>query len=555
MNSLLANEAHASRDSSRSRLPEIFSLALIVLAGLAMGFYIIVPKLNQPPESSHYTDVDSPAADDPNDSTPRAAQLYRIDNQVLLAAKHMSRKMYGRPKVVKVPTELGIRRVLIVPKGTTNSHDFATLAQTVPRVLRTTTDGSISVELAVVVAEGVRLRIDSRQTPAVYLNSSPDDYASITSLGPAMNLVGDAERPLLVSSRVRGSTLPDVEETDGRPFIRTKGGRLILRYVQASDLGYHVGETSGVSWMAGDGRPGTGGAWHSVLERNHFGAYSSQADGLRIESTIFRNNRYYGFDPHTDTINTTIRNSVATGNGRHGIIFSKGCDNNLIESTVASGNGGAGFMIDDGNPKLGSIKTSNNNILRSLVAANNGGAGVIIEGGVGNETSDVDLTNNRVGYWVRNGATGSSLSDSGVLASLQAAVRIDGESQTTTISGVSIDGAQTGLWLGSSLATTVASTSMVVTGTGVSLHSGAENVVYDSVTIAGSGSHPVTDVSTDNAIPTGITVTDWYALSNQSFISRLIEYALHPLAVLTWSIILIPPLVTVTADRLRRRLT
>ncbi|CAN0225100.1 unnamed protein product, partial [Laminaria digitata] len=55
----------------------------------------------------------------------------------------------------------------------------------------------------------------------------------------------------------------------------------------------------------------------------------------------------YGFDPHDDSDDLTIANNDVYGNGNHGIIASKRCDNVAIYDNVVydGGEGAAGIFL------------------------------------------------------------------------------------------------------------------------------------------------------------------------------------------------------------------
>ena len=86
----------------------------------------------------------------------------------------------------------------------------------------------------------------------------------------------------------------------------------------------------------------------AVLHHNWFGAYTFEAQGMRFLDSTFRDNAAYGFDPHDLSNDFLVERNVAHGNGRHGFIFSRGCDGNVLRDNVAYDNRGHGFMIDDG---------------------------------------------------------------------------------------------------------------------------------------------------------------------------------------------------------------
>jgi parallel beta-helix repeat protein len=165
----------------------------------------------------------------------------------------------------------------------------------------------------------------------------------------------------------------------------------------------------------------------------------------------FRDNEAYGFDPHDSSDDFVVARNVAHGNGRHGFIFSRGCDRNLLRDNVAYDNRGHGFMIDDGRSEdtadaAAARLPSNDNVLVGNHAYANDGSGIEIEGGVGTVVERNRLENNHVGIRVKNDAsvlvahnrvTSSRLAGVDVLAGA-GEVRIRGNQITGGWAGVSL---------------------------------------------------------------------------------------------------------------------
>ncbi|CAM9520911.1 unnamed protein product [Ectocarpus fasciculatus] len=111
------------------------------------------------------------------------------------------------------------------------------------------------------------------------------------------------------------------------------------------NMGYFDAESYGLTWKvrgACEIDPDTGVPENHELFEDHnvygdiydseiygmyYGHYSYGHQGGVWDNNIMRDNIQYGFDPHDDSDDLTISNNVVYGNGNHGIIASKRCNN------------------------------------------------------------------------------------------------------------------------------------------------------------------------------------------------------------------------------------
>jgi parallel beta-helix repeat protein len=131
------------------------------------------------------------------------------------------------------------------------------------------------------------------------------------------------------------------------------GGRMDIIRSEVAYLGWSAGEPSGISWRRrgteSDPRTGaTGSIKNSDLHDNYFGQYSYEAYGLSVLNNQFHNNVVYGFDPHDFSQGFEVAYNKVYDNGKHGIIFSRGCTLNNIHDNEVYGNGEHGIMLDRG---------------------------------------------------------------------------------------------------------------------------------------------------------------------------------------------------------------
>ncbi len=106
-----------------------------------------------------------------------------------------------------------------------------------------------------------------------------------------------------------------------------------------------------------------------------FNGYIPGQDGadrdVTLERVEIREMSGYGFDPHEQTINLTIRDSVAHDNGLDGFVADYQIDG-LFENNVAYNNDRHGFNV---------VTSTHDFVLRDNEAYDNGGNGVVVQRG------------------------------------------------------------------------------------------------------------------------------------------------------------------------------
>ncbi|MCU1583481.1 MAG: right-handed parallel beta-helix repeat-containing protein [Microbacteriaceae bacterium] len=277
-------------------------------------------------------------------------------------------------------------------------------------------DSGLLLRASIEISDGATLMIDGAITPNLRLISSSDGFATIIARGGTLDVRGSALSPVTISSWDPTTDDVDKKAADGRAFLLTLGGRINIAHADVGHLGFGTGTSSGLAWRGADRVPGqprdpaVGDVTDSVLHDNWFGAYTFEAQGMRWIGNTFARNAAYGFDPHDLSNDFVVEDNVAHGNGRHGFIFSRGCDRNVLRGNVAYNNRGHGFMIDDGRTEdsasaKASRLPSNDSQLIGNHAYDNDGSGIEIEGGVGTIVRNNIVERNHVGVRIKNDAS------------------------------------------------------------------------------------------------------------------------------------------------------
>lgn len=304
-------------------------------------------------------------------------------------------------------------------------YSLAEVAQLEPAAFGTA-EGGLLVRANLEVPAGATLVLDA-QTPDVRLASSAAGFTTLISRGGAVRITGDEATEVRVSSWDETTGAPDTDKRDGRSFVLMVGGRMDVDRARVEHLGFGTGTSSGMAWRGAPptlgvaGPKAEGDVTRSVFANNWFGAYTYEAQGMRWAGNTFADNDAYGFDPHDLSNDFVVEQNVAHGNGRHGFIFSRGCDRNVLRDNVAYDNRGHGFMIDDGRTEDApfadaNVLPSNDNLIEGNRAYDNDGSGIEIEGGTGNVVRDNLVEGNHVGIRIKNDAeatiTGNTVNDS-----------------------------------------------------------------------------------------------------------------------------------------------
>ncbi|MGY1815107.1 right-handed parallel beta-helix repeat-containing protein [Blastococcus sp. SYSU D00820] len=438
--------------------------ALLVL--LALGYQR--PEL--PPGPPAYNPL--PLVKDPVLNAMQARELQR-SRRIAAEAPTLT-----APVLVPATFPETVPTLLLAPRP--EPYGLPELAAAVPEAFGTA-EGALLLRASIEIPTGSTLTVDGAATPDLRLLSAPSGFAVLIARGGTLDVRGTATAPVRISSWDPEAAAVDGEPADGRSFLLTLGGRMDVAHADLGHLGFGTGSSSGVAWRGADHDPGVtpakavGEVTDSVFHDNWFGAYTFEAQGMRFLRNTFRDNAAYGFDPHDLSNDFLVEGNVAHGNGRHGFIFSRGCDRNVMRDNVAYDNRGHGFMIDDGRSEDSDYAEaarlpSNDNQLIGNHAYDNDGSGIEIEGGSGNLVRDNLLERNHVGIRVKNDASllveGNRIVDSrlagvDVLAGA-GQVEVAGNEVSGGWASVSLGDAAAAELAGNSL--TGASTPMVVAG-------------------------------------------------------------------------------------------
>jgi len=236
---------------------------------------------------------------------------------------------------------------------------------------------------------------------------------------------------------------------DGRSFVTARRrSRLTINDTRFEYLGFYEGTVSGVATRSTDGKESTGDVRRSRFSHNYFGAYTFESQDMTWIDNEFADNHIYGFDPHDDSSGFVVRDNYAARNGRHGIIFSRNCDDNRIVNNVSEDNGWHGIVLDDGKTADG---PSNGNVITGNIVRNNKRVGISIDGSHSNVVAANTVSGSRYGVRVIRDSADNRITGNTLSRSSEYGVFLDGQShgervvRDTVIRENVIRGAETGV--------------------------------------------------------------------------------------------------------------
>jgi parallel beta-helix repeat protein len=453
------------------------------------------------------------------------------------AADHIGRAGIQAVRLAGVPAVL-----------VTRDATLAEVHAAVPRAVRLARPGLFELDRLLVV-RGATLTIGAPQVQELRLLAHGDRFATIVGRNGSLRFAGRRGENLLVRSWDAATHAPDADLGDGRASVSIRGaGRLDASDTSFEDLGFSEGRVSGVA-VTSPRRPAAGpaaparaaaivpglprpealrgpgvGLYAPVLTvrgqagaaqtaaatdpplsarpsgalvrsrfmRNVFGGYSYEAQNMRWIDNEFRDNLIYGLDPHDNSDGFLVEGNVAAGNARHGIIFSRFCDDNVIRDNRTFANGWHGIVIDDGNRGDG---PSNRNVIAGNDVRDNLRVGISIDGSSHNLVTGNRIDGQRYGVRVFRRSSGNVVRNNRITHSAEYGVFIDGADSARVRSNVVAD-ARTGTRLRSATGSRVTSNTLLamrehgveVDGDRGSLAAG--NVVSDNH-ISGAGTSPI----------------------------------------------------------------
>jgi parallel beta-helix repeat protein len=237
--------------------------------------------------------------------------------------------------------------------------------------------GVVQLDTSLIQESGTSISVAA---PVTALHIVDNHDVSFSGSGARVNFQG-----VTVSSWDPKTNSPVTTAKYGRPFVLFENNSTMnISNCTFSYLGSDVTSSYGVSWRVGHT---DGVVNHSLFEHNFFGVYTYDADGVLFENSTYRDNVYYGLDPHTYSSHITIRNNNVYDNGDHGIVFSRYVTDSLVENNYVHNNRVNGIMMD---------YRSDHNVIRDNTVRDNA-EGIVFSGSADNVAYGNIVSDNVVG--------------------------------------------------------------------------------------------------------------------------------------------------------------
>jgi len=396
----------------------------------------------------------------------------------------------------------------------------------------------------VFVAPRATLLLGSPGLHALYLDSSADGFASIVTWGGHLDFGGTARRPFTIMGWDRVAKAPAADRGKGRSYIRAIGGSMSFTDARVSALSFWSGRTSRVAWTGLRNQPSTGGATSSTFTNNTYGAFVMRGTDVRFASDLFEFNQLDGVHFHRYSAGSSVISSSLVRNGLNGLMVDRATRATLVRGDVSVHNQRNGYFVD-GRPLVAGASASGNSVapgsgttIEHSVATHNGRAGILVEGGVGTVIEADQVCGAITGISIKYGAANSVLTGNYVSCSPQSGLSLGPGASNTVASGNTIVGSRIGMLI-RAVGQLQIDNNLVARARifGISVRGPSSRVRGVSNTITGTGFRPV-DTRAQARVPAlyGTDTSAWTHHAKLTFFSYL---RFHPLAALWLGIVLL----------------
>ncbi|CUU57259.1 parallel beta-helix repeat (two copies) [Parafrankia irregularis] len=420
-------------------------------------------------------------------------------------------------------------------------------------------DGAVMFTTHVLVGPQARLVIDA-SVRTLRLASGASGFASVAAWRGGLEFAGASPQdPLTIIGWDVQNLEPDSLTNDGRAYVRTMGGELIVRNTSANHLGFWNGRTGGIAWTGSKGEPSTGGAANSTFSDNIYGAYISGSEGIQMVGVRLVDNERSGLAVHRDAITTLVSGVTSSRNHGDGMTIDRASSSRVMRSTVTD-NSGDGISLDGRG--LGVVATATgvtvNQIKDTLIEENtisgNGRYGIRVVGGENTIVRKNKISGGQLGILVKSGANGTQVTANSINGATEAGIQIGPDARRTAITENSMADGRLGV-ITQDATTTIISRNLVrgATDFAITVRGLADDSVIQWNNLGGEGWRAV-----DTRQSTGIDGHDVHNNDTQAWVEREPQhwYTLirrHP-ALLVWGAVALFPIAGAwTRHRARRR--
>ncbi|MCD9200019.1 right-handed parallel beta-helix repeat-containing protein [Aeromicrobium wangtongii] len=399
---------------------------------------------------------------------------------------------------------------------------------------------TITLRRPVVVPSGVSLRIHAPGA-TLRLAGSAAGPASVVAWGGSLTVSGTAAKPVQVIGWDRATRAPDVDETDGRGYLRVHSGRLAVKHASLEHLGFWSGRTGGLAATGTSFAPSKAQILDVSITAPHIGVYLADTRKVAISRTRVQDADRDGIQLDRST-GTRISDVTVAGSGLSGIRARYRSDRLSLSGGSVTGSAAYGIVADGRpratgpNPAGRSVVNATGLTLTGTTVTDNRKGGVRIFGTNDASVDGLKADEDRAALQVIGRSSGTSVHDSVITSRRGAAIAVAGGALRVTVVGSTVAGTTSGI--------TIADADVDVSGTALTIAKGHAVQVTDrrgtgsakGNTVSGAGPHAFE--LADGA--DGFTVSDNDAQRWRTTHPR-IEWIEHNPFALLWALILVVP--------------
>jgi hypothetical protein len=465
------------------------------------------------------------------------ARLVEQEDERLVYVRTVASAARWRVEGLEGPYRIrtGAGYTLVLP-ARNEAYTVADLLALAPNAFRRQADGSYLLSESVAVLAGASLSLNSPD-PAkgldLRLESGAQGFVSVVALGGSLTLGGTEASKVSVTSWDSNRGEPDTSTVDGRAYLRVIGGHASFTYSDVSNLGFWSGNTGGLSLTGtdavgtfSDGAPAPsqapaadGGArllpepevtaltQHSALDysvvtagitnlrvtNNAFGLFITNARDVIIRDTIITGSLVDGLVLHRFVSDTTITGTTSSGNAADGFSVGRSTKSISFEGIHARDNGRNGLSLD-GRPLAegpNAVGTPVDIYGGSLVSGGsfekNARYGIEVIGGAELTLRNNRFARNEVGIVAADGARGVIIAKNTLLDHTGQSIAVRGAGSSAKITGNSISGGDTGIYVRDAAATVRENTLDNIANHGITLLGDVSETSVAGNFLAGNG--------------------------------------------------------------------
>jgi nitrous oxidase accessory protein NosD len=446
------------------------------------------------------------------------------------------------------------------------AYTFSDLIALAPDTLVRHSDGSYLLSESIAVLTGATLSLASPGGLTLRLESDPQSFVSIVTLGGNLTIAGAPSAPVTITSWTSATGMADADTSDGRAYLRVIGGHASLSFATLSNLGFWGGNTGGVA-VTGVGRPhkpdhgsaaaaptgdpaSVGGAPlippsalttlpvgkqsslasasldNVNLLGNAYGLFITNATSVSIQDTQISHSLVDGLVLHRFVSDARITRTTAADNGVDGFAVGRSCGGVVLVEVNALRNGRDGVSLN-GRPLVNGPNASGRAVLAygddrmsGSTIMDNGRYGMKISGGRNIQIVSNHFVNNPTGVVLDQGADNVIVNSNSFEDATHQSIAVRDAVGGAEINRNTISGGDTGIYLRNSGAMVGDNTISGVSNHGISLVGDMRNVGIVHNSIVGFGAAAVwTRTATGQTIADN-DVSNWQPAPTVASVAR-----------------------------------